>query len=72
MAKRDHYDGKPEDPCDINKPQRSPDELRRALEESARQQKALKAAKKSADDDFNGRIKELDLEIASILDQLKG
>lgn len=59
-------------PDDVEQPQRSMDELRRALEEANRQRLAVIAQKKSYDEDCNGRIKECDLEIASILQQLQG
>lgn len=56
---------------DVNKPQRTPDELRKALEECTREKLRLQAAKKSVTEDYNGQIKEQDLEINSIMQQLR-
>ena len=73
MPKNQSRDGDDnETPTGVNRPQRSPDELRRALEECTREVKRLKAVKKSRDEDHNGLVKEQELEIASILDQLRG
>lgn len=56
---------------DPNKPQRTPDELRKALEECTREKLRLQAAKKSTVDDYTGRIKEQDTEINGIMQQLR-
>lgn len=52
-------------------PQRSPEELRRDLEEVLRTKEGIVAAKKSYLEDAKGRIRECDIEIASLLQQLK-
>lgn len=52
-------------------PQRTPEELRRALEEVLRTKEGIVAAKKSYLEDAKGRIRECDIEISSLLQQLK-
>jgi arylsulfatase A-like enzyme len=59
---------------DVNNgpPQRSPEELRLALEECEKRIRSLKEQKKATSKDYNDQIKELDEEIGSILEQLGG
>lgn len=55
----------------LNKPQRTPDELRRGLEDTNRRLLALKREKKSVMADYNERIKDLETELESLDTQLK-
>jgi ribosomal protein L29 len=51
-------------------PQRSPEELRMALQECTKRQIALREQKKAVAKDYADQIKEIDHEIADILSQL--
>ena len=53
------------------KPQRSPEELRRALQTCEVQLREVKTTKKSVVSGYNDSIKDIESEISEILDQLK-
>lgn len=55
----------------LNKPQRTPEELRMGLEETTRRLLALRREKKSVVADYNERIKDLETELESLDTQLK-
>jgi|LakMenE01Jun11ns_1017448.scaffolds.fasta_scaffold9743221_2 hypothetical protein len=59
-----------DDPANNSVPQRSPEELRMALQECTKRQIALKDLKKATAKDYADQIKEIDHEIADILAQL--
>jgi len=59
-----------DDPANNSVPQRSPEELRMALQECTKRQIALKELKKAVTKDYAEQIKEIDHEITDILAQL--
>lgn len=59
-----------DDPANNAVPQRSPEELRMALQECTKRQIALKDLKKATAKDYADQIKEIDHEITDILAQL--
>ena len=54
------------------KPVRSPEELRRSLEECTKRLREVKGMKKSMAKDYNDQIKGIEEEISDILSQLEG
>lgn len=56
----------------IDKPQRTPDELRRSLEHIDRQIIEVEAEKKAAAKNYNERLKDLKSERDAIIEQLEG
>lgn len=54
----------------IDKPQRTPDELRRALENVDRQMIEVEVMKKAVVKDYNERLKDLKSERDAIIEQL--
>lgn len=56
----------------IDKPQRTPDELRRSLENIDRQIIEVEADKKAAAKQYNERLKDLKAERDAIIEQLEG
>lgn len=53
------------------KPQRTPDELRQALQNCEVRRREVKSIRKSITKDYNEQLKDIDDEITGILDQLK-
>ena len=62
---------KREDDDTLNAPQRSPEELREALVNCERRLAEVKRTKKSVTKDYADQIKDIDTEIAGILEQLQ-
>ena len=62
------------DTSDVNdldkKPQRTPDELRMALQNAETNLRSVKATKKSMTAAYNDQLKDIESEIVDILDQL--
>lgn len=60
-----------EEPAGINKPQRSPEELRERLETLERRIQELRSLKKAKNKEYNDEISDVQAEIDGVLEQLK-